>query len=480
MQEQPPGDGPSRNREEEPSTQLSADGSWWWDGERWVPALSPDGLWRWDGTRWQPVTDLDTANPTALVEGLDRLVDARFAEGGHLLALRAHEWRARDPELAALVAEAAPLAARLAALDARLAGGGDGGGGVLNLRQLLGGDEREQQESEAQSIEAELRPLAVLIGRMAPQPSLKEADELLVPARRLAEKVVELSEAVAEERRLTAEQEAQAAEAGRRLEAAREERERSLRDLEDQLRARELERAKALEELERGLRRVRIPVPGAPLARFEGVVLYENRVDTPDGRGPLEGAEAVVAGAGELWASHRETLNQLGLLEAMHAGRFFDALVTGADLETYLLVLTPYARSLVPVDPGQEEAAREFAAQLKAAARKAGKLLAEREAQVQAAEAALHAAMEDTAAVDEARAAFEGAAADAERNRPVAEAEAEANRAAGPTPEIEAARARVDAVAERLLEPPPPLAPAKAHAPGPRELRPAEAAPDQS
>ena len=35
----------------EPHT-LSSDGRWWWDGERWQPAVSVDGKWRWDGTRW--------------------------------------------------------------------------------------------------------------------------------------------------------------------------------------------------------------------------------------------------------------------------------------------------------------------------------------------------------------------------------------------------------------------------------------------
>jgi len=35
--------------------QHSADGRWWWDGERWHPAISPDGLWRFDGRGWKPI-----------------------------------------------------------------------------------------------------------------------------------------------------------------------------------------------------------------------------------------------------------------------------------------------------------------------------------------------------------------------------------------------------------------------------------------
>jgi hypothetical protein len=32
--------------------QLSPDGSWWWDGTAWRPALSPDGRMRWTGQAW--------------------------------------------------------------------------------------------------------------------------------------------------------------------------------------------------------------------------------------------------------------------------------------------------------------------------------------------------------------------------------------------------------------------------------------------
>ena len=39
--------------------QWSADGRWWWDGQRWIPRpqtlRSEDGLWWWNGERWLPV-----------------------------------------------------------------------------------------------------------------------------------------------------------------------------------------------------------------------------------------------------------------------------------------------------------------------------------------------------------------------------------------------------------------------------------------
>ena len=32
---------------------LSDDGNWFWDGQKWQPAMSEDGQWRWDGREWQ-------------------------------------------------------------------------------------------------------------------------------------------------------------------------------------------------------------------------------------------------------------------------------------------------------------------------------------------------------------------------------------------------------------------------------------------
>ncbi|MGH7760312.1 MAG: hypothetical protein ACREOY_02695 [Candidatus Dormibacteraceae bacterium] len=34
------------------SAQLSPDGMFYWDGQRWVSTLSPDGRFRWNGTTW--------------------------------------------------------------------------------------------------------------------------------------------------------------------------------------------------------------------------------------------------------------------------------------------------------------------------------------------------------------------------------------------------------------------------------------------
>jgi hypothetical protein len=429
---------------------LSADGKWWWDGERWLSALSEDGLWRWDGARWQPAVELDGSDPEALLEALDRVVDAGYAEAGELLAVRAHEWRPANPELEDLVARAAPLAARLAAVDSHLAGL-DSGGSRPSIRSLLGLNEREELETEAQRLEAELHPLAALIGRMAPVPSVREADEILAPTRRLDARVIELSEAVSHLRERALAREGSVAEARAALAAATAAREARLAELEDAVGARQDEHARAVAELTQALRRLRMPGAGAPLRTLGGITLYENRVDTPDGRGPVLDAVAAVGTAEELAAQHPDVVAELWLVEAEGAAALHDALATGS-ADRFLLVITSSVKSVAPVtDLGAAEALAAQLGELSAAARE-GRPAWKR--QVRAAEAALEAALADTTAVEQATAELERAREDPELLAPVREAEARLRREEAGGPEDAAARSRVAELVEELLRPP--------------------------
>ncbi len=45
--------------------QVSPDGKFYWDGERWVATLSDDQRWKWDGTKWVAV---EQASPTQLAQ----------------------------------------------------------------------------------------------------------------------------------------------------------------------------------------------------------------------------------------------------------------------------------------------------------------------------------------------------------------------------------------------------------------------------
>src|SRR5256885_9247854 len=180
-------DTPARTASAGPSTRLSADGSHWWDGAGWQPATSPDRLWRWDGAAWSRAVPIDPDDPAAVADLFDILAAERFAAAGRLLAARHTEWEPQSGDVAEVVMRAAPLAQRLAALDAQLAGRDPAQPGLSGFLNRLGGGDRPAAETERNQLEEELRPLAALLGRMAPQPSLPEADEILAPGRRLQE-----------------------------------------------------------------------------------------------------------------------------------------------------------------------------------------------------------------------------------------------------------------------------------------------------
>ena len=144
-------------------------------------------------------------------------------------------------------------------------------------------------------------------------------------------------------------------------------REAALADTEARVRAAELEREQAVEDIGRALRELRMPGPGEELARLPDAVLYRRRINTPDGRGPVDGAVAHVDSAAELWKSQRELLAELLRLEVAGAARFHDSLTAGGD-EGYLLLVTRHVRSIVPFPPGDAAAAQEFVRRLEKAA----------------------------------------------------------------------------------------------------------------
>src|SRR5690349_15447503 len=281
-------------------TRLSADGNWWWDGAHWQAAVSDDGLWRWDGERWQPAVEINTEDPSAVAALFDSTADHRFAEAGRLLVQRRGEWQAPTSELADLVARIAPAVDRTA-----------GQPGLSSLWGRLAGADP-----------SELHPQLALVGRMAPQPSLPEADELLASARALEQRALELQKTRAALAEHEAEHRQAIEDAAQKVAEAKAARESALADVEARVRAAELEREQAVEDISRALGGLRMPGPGEELARLPDAVLYRHRIETPDGRGPVDGAAAHVGTAPELWKSHREVLTELLRLEVFGAARF--------------------------------------------------------------------------------------------------------------------------------------------------------------
>ena len=433
------------------ATRLSADGSWWWNGAHWQAAVSADGLWHWDGTRWTPTTDVDAQDPAAVADLFDAMADQRFAAGGQLLAARHAEWEPQSDEVVQLVARAAPLAQRLAELDAQRAAPG---AGPSSLQALFG--RQPGGEAERAQVDGELRPLAALLGRMAHQPSLPEADEMLASAHLLEERGLELRKARADLSELEQEQQRRVEEAAQEVAAATAGRESAVADIEATVRAAEMEREQAVEDLTRALGGLRMPGPGPEIARLQDAVLYANRIDTPDGRGPVDGGEVHVGTAAELWAKHRPVLTELLLLESTGAGRFHESLAVDGE-EGYALVLTRHVSSIVPFPPGEAEAAREFARRLEEANRDSSAEHRRRQEQVRAAEEAMEVALGDSSRVDAARAELERAMGDPELEAPIRDAERRLRAAERAPAGLESARVKVREAAAALLKPPPAL-----------------------
>ena len=127
---------------------LSGDGSWWWNGRRWVPAVTEDGLWRWDGARWRSNTDLDGKRPDELAAALAQLAEDGYARAGVILAEGAEEWDA-EGELRELAGRVQSAGRRLRELDQGLRESDPGRGGLLGRRPSNVGDRHHREEERA-------------------------------------------------------------------------------------------------------------------------------------------------------------------------------------------------------------------------------------------------------------------------------------------------------------------------------------------
>src|SRR5262249_33799156 len=174
------------------SERLSADGQWWWDGDRWVPASTDDGLWEWDGVRWRPTIALHGTRPGDLATTLAFLAEDRYARAGAILFDHAREWQPAG-EVRELLGRAAGVRRRLLGVGRTLAAGPVQG--LLRRRDRV--EDRERGEEGPILLGAWLRALLVRLGRLAPRPPVRAADELLLIARGLDHRAGRITEALA-------------------------------------------------------------------------------------------------------------------------------------------------------------------------------------------------------------------------------------------------------------------------------------------
>jgi hypothetical protein len=434
---------------------LSADGSWWWNGQRWVAAVTEDGLWRWDGVRWTQTVDLEGKRPEDLATTLTMLAERCYAEAGVILAQRAAEW---EPEasMQELVRDTREVGRRLGQLNEELTSQESTGNRGLLGRRAPSDDDRRYMERERDELKKKHWVLTVKLGRNAPRPSLKEADDRLVSARLLEQRASLLTAGLAEVDEAERMRADAAVAAQKQLSAAEGARAKALENARKAVDAAERAHASAVAEARLALRSVLSPGAGELKGGVGPLRLHTTLLETPHGRIPAAGCTAVAGTASALWRQHREVLHDLVLLESPEGEAFREALSESKD-GLFLLIRSRTASVLWPCPAGQEKGAERFAAMISDHAKQAEQDTAERDAIARKSEQNLDAVIRDRSKIQAAEAELARVEADGNLLGAIDEARQRLDRARADTPELTQARRKVMELARRVVASPEPL-----------------------
>jgi hypothetical protein len=432
---------------------LSPDESWWWNGRRWVSAKTEDGLWAWNGTRWRTTIELEGKPPQELARALVEQADERRMDAGAILAARAAEWQP-EAELRELVARAEKVAARLhrspeppaSAPNRRL----------LGRRPAAIGSSHPNQ-AERQELRAQQRTLHAQIGRLAPHPTVKEADDALASASLLEEHAALLAAALGEVRKAERLQ-AEAREAVRReLAAAEGARQEMIRRAEKRVEDARAAQARALVEASREFRSSMAPGKGELEAGLGRLHLHSRVLNTPSGSLSTRGLKAFEGTAPALWLEHRELLTNLMLLDLPETASFLTALVTQGD--TLFLLFKSHTGAALWVCPaGQEVAARRFLATLREQVLGSVGARQDWEERARQAERHLAAVARDRSSIEAAEAELELVRTDRGLLAAIEQAREKLQQSRSAIPQLVQANRKLDELMSRLLTPPEPLA----------------------
>jgi hypothetical protein len=434
---------------------LSADGRWWWDGSGWIGAESEDGLWRWDGSAWRPTSDLPGRTPAELASSLSKLADSRHAQAGAVLATRAFEWRPTG-ELSDLVQRSQEAHRRLLEINEQLGSDETHDLATVLAHIVVDSEQRNHLREERERLTMELRTLTAWLGRRAPTPTVKEADELLRVARQLDDRAQRLGAASTQLEETERSRSESVAGAQRQLSTAEQAREAALAQVGQALKAAEAEHARAVEETRARLQRVRMPGPGALQAQFAQIRLHSNLIEMPTGRAPTAGAHALADSAEALWRDHRAVISDLTVLGAPGTEAFHLALGDQSDA-LFVLVVGRTAATVLPCPPGQERSARNFVTAVLETSRRAEADNAEREVRVRLAEREVEAVATDRWRTKAAEEAYGKVERDLSLITPIEEARRRLAAAQADNAELLQARKNLDALTRTFAAPPEPL-----------------------
>jgi hypothetical protein len=448
-----PAGGPQPAAGDAKSRVLSQNGTWWWNGRRWVPAVSEEGLWRWNGNQWKPTVEFEGKRPDELAKTFTGLADDCYARAGVILTDRVREWQPQG-EVQELVAQAQAVLARLREVQPGAADAGAGRGRLLGRHTPP--RERLEDDDAREALTSEYATLAVRVARMAPQPSFKEADDVLNVAHLLDERAEQLNDGLAE----VDEAERVRAEAGVRaqadLAAAEQGRAKALEGARKAIESAELQHRRAVAAARAQVRNLLTPGPGELKAALGPLRLHAASLETPSGRLPAAGLRGFADSAEALWQQHRQALADLVLVGAPEVDAFLTALTEKGPVQ-FLLFMGPTAKALCASPRNQAQEARRFAAMVTRQGEEAQGASRERDGRTRQAEADLQAALQDRSSVEAAETELARLEADPSLLGAIDASRGRLDQARGDTPELIAARRRVVEVTRQLVAPPEPL-----------------------
>jgi hypothetical protein len=437
---------------------VSADGRWWWDGRQWIAAESADGLWRWDGAEWRAAVSIDDEDPVQLSCYLAEMADVRYLEAGTLLARRRRQWCTPD-ELAPLVDEAYfklrrldAIEARLIAIETQVSRAGSSilallSGAVGERRQLIADRERSRQQLRSRLIE---------LGEGAHQPTTKEADDVLTSAQVLRERAIAVSSAMAAVVAAEQNHEADLAVAEADLLRTEQGRVEAIREAEQEIDKAHAAQREAIETARQELASASVGEAGEPVAHFQQVQLSEYWIETPDGRGPAEGARAFLDTAPAIWKAQQPLLSRMLEVDSTGARTFHVAESSGHP-DLFLVIATDLVKSVVHCPVEEMDAARHFALEV---ARVSDRLLAARpqqDASVGAMRAELQARLTDGSGVEQAQAHLAAVKAEKGLLGAVISARQRVDQIRADDSQVRLAQERVHDLIDELATPPDPL-----------------------
>jgi hypothetical protein len=229
-----------------------------------------------------------------------------------------------------------------------------------------------------------------------------------------------------------------------------------LRTAEEDIARASAAQREAVEATREELARASVGEPGEPVASFDQIQLTERWLQTADGTGPAEGAQAQVATAPVLWNAHQPLLTRLLEVDSSGARAFHEAESSGSN-DLFVLVITDLVKSIVACPAGQEEAALEFGQTVRTVSARLAQTRPERDRRLAALRSELRTRQTDRTAVEQARARLMAVESDNTLLGTIRAAKRRLEEALADDTAVREAQQEADRLIQHIAKPPEPL-----------------------